>query len=127
MTAQTFILPTGKPGLLAFLDRLPMACKWKVTVEKYAKRRSDQQNRYLWGCAYKALQDTTGQPAEDWHTYMLGEHFGWEEIELFGKKKLRPMRRSSKLSTMEFMDYVAFIQQRAAENGIYISDPNEIA
>ena len=126
MTAQTFILPTGKPALVAFLDRLPMARKWKVTIELYAKRRSDQQNRYLWGVAYKTLQDSTGQPAEDWHTYMLGEHFGWEEIELFGKKKLRPKQRSSKLTTMEFCDYVDFIQQRAAENGIYIPDPNEV-
>ena len=122
---QVFILPQGKTGLIAFLDRLPMAVKWKVTIGRYAKRRSDQQNRYLWGVAYKALQDATGQPAEDWHTYMLGEHFGWEEIELFGKKKIRPQRRSSKLTTMEFMDFVEFIQRRAAENGLYIPDPNE--
>lgn len=125
MTDQIFILPAGKPALLAFLDRLPMAKKWKVTVAAYRKTRSDQQNRYLWGIAYKALQDATGQPATDWHEYMLGEHFGWLEHELFGKKKLCPLGRSSKLSTGEFMDYVAFIQQRAAENGIYIPDPNE--
>ena len=102
-----------------------MVCKWKVTVERYAKKRSDQQNRYLWGVAYKALQDATGQPAEDWHQYMLGEHFGWEEVELFGKKKIRPRGGSSKLSTIEFGNFVDFIQQRAAENGLYIPDPNE--
>jgi len=104
-----------------------MACKWKVTVERYAKRRSDQQNRYLWGIAYKTLQDATGQPAEDWHEYMLGECFGWEVTELFGRKRSRPIRRSSTLTTLEFMDYVAFIQQRAAENGLYIPDPNDAA
>ena len=125
MTAQTFILPQNKPALLAFIDRLPMARKWKITVDLYRKTRSDQQNRYLWGVAYKELQDATGQPAEDWHDYMLGEYLGWEEYELFGKKKIRPMKRSSKMTTMEFMDYVAFIQQRAAENGLYIPDPNE--
>ena len=125
MTAQTFILPTGLAALQTFLQRLPMVCKWKVTVERYAKKRSDQQNRYLWGVAYKTLQDATGQPAEDWHQYMLGEHFGWEEVELFGKKKIRPRGGSSKLSTTEFGDFVDFIQQRAAENGLYIPDPNE--
>jgi len=125
LTAQTFILPTGKAALLAFLDKLPMARKWRVTVELWVKRRSDQQNRYLWGVAYKTLQDATGQEAEDWHDYMLGEHFGWEESELFGKRKLRPRGRSSTLSTTEFMDFVEFIQRRAAENGIYIPDPNE--
>jgi hypothetical protein len=56
---------------------------------------------------------------------MLGEHFGWETLEGFGRKRMRPIRRSSKLSTMEFQDYVAFIQQKAAELGIVIPDPNE--
>ena len=125
MTEQVFILPTGKPALLAFLEKLPMVRKWKVTVCLYQKRRSDQQNRYLWGVAYKVLQEATGQPAQDWHDYFLGEHFGWEKYDMFGKQKLRPLRRSSKLTTMEFMDFVAFIQQRAAENGLYIPDPNE--
>ena len=125
MTQQTFILPQGKDALMAFIDRLPMARKWKVVVDLYKKTRSNEQNRYLWGVAYKALEDATGQPKEDWHDYFLGEHFGWETTELFGKKKLRPLKRSSKLTTSEFCDYVAFIQQRAAENGLYVPDPNE--
>ena len=125
MTQQTFILPQGKDALMAFIDRLPMARKWKVVVDLYKKTRSNEQNRYLWGVAYKALEDATGQPKEDWHDYMLGEFYGWEEKEMFGKKKLRPLKRSSKLTTSEFCDYVAFIQQRAAENGLYVPDPNE--
>jgi len=125
MTAQTFILPNQKAAMLAFIERIPMARKWRVEIALYRKRRSDQQNRYLWGVAYKALKDATGQPADDWHEYFLGEHFGWETVELFGKKKIRPIQRSSKLTTMEFMDFVDFIQSRAAEYGIYIPDPNE--
>jgi len=125
VSESVFILPNQKPALLAFLDRLPMARKWKVAVTFYRKTRSDQQNRYLWGVAYKTLQDATGQEAQDWHEYMLGEHFGWEEYEMFGKRKIRPKQRSSKLTTMEFMDFVDFIQRRAAEYGVYIPDPNE--
>jgi len=125
MKEQVFILPNSKPALLAFLDRLPVSSKWCVAISAYRKRRSDQQNRYLWGVAYKALAEATGQPADDWHEYMLGEMHGWEEYELFGKRKIRPLQRSSKMTTMEFMDFVEFIQSRAAEHGIYISDPNE--
>jgi hypothetical protein len=125
LTAQTFILPNQKAVLLAYIDRLPMARKWRVEISLYRKRRSDAQNRYLWGIAYKALKDATGQPADDWHEYFLGEHFGWEAVEMFGKKKLRPLNRSSKLTTMEFMDFVDFIQMRAAEHNVYIPDPNE--
>lgn len=123
---NSFILPHGKAKLIAFLDRLPAGKnRWRVTVEKYRKRRSNEQNAYLWGVAYKLLEDATGQRKEDWHDYMLGEWGGWEETSLFDKKRMKPIRRSSKLSTGEFSDFVMFIQQRAAEHGLYIPDPGE--
>ena len=125
MTSRSFILPAGKQACLNYLAAVDLAHKWRVTVERYRKARSNEQNRYLWGVAYDALEKATGQPKQDWHEYMLGEHFGWEEVSLFGKKKIRPLNRSSKLSTVEFMDFVHFIQQRAAEHGLYIPDPNE--
>ena len=132
MTA--YVLAKGHPdraivlgNVQSFLARLPDTKSWSIEVSEYHKPRSDSQNRYLWGVAYKALRDATGQDAEDWHEYMLGEWSGWEEYELFGRKKLRPMRRSSKLTTAEFCDYVAFIQQRAAEHGIMIPDADPFA
>ena len=60
---------------------------------------------------------------EDVHEYFLGEHFGWETLDGLGRKRMKPLNRSSKLSKMEFVDYVAFIQQKAAEMGIVIPDP----
>jgi hypothetical protein len=129
--SQTFIIPPENreriaDNLRAFVMQALPGKRLRVEVSEHRKRRSDDQNRYLWGVAYKTLRDATGQEAEDWHEYMLGEWAGWEEYELFGRKRLRPTRRSSKLSTVEFADYVAFVQQRAAENGIYIPDPNEL-
>lgn len=129
MTA-TFVLPKDSRDsaiakVTAFLAATLPGKSVRVTVEQASRKRSDEQNRYLWGVAYKTLEQATGQPAADWHEYALGEHFGWETGDYFGTKKLRPLRRSSKLSTVEFMEFVGFIQQRAAENGIYISDPNE--
>ena len=108
-----------------FLHRLSPSKSWRVEIVRHVKRRSDSQNRYLWGVAYAELARVTGQPAEDWHEYMLGEHYGWESVDMLGRKKLRPIRRSSKLSTQEFAEHVEFIQSRAAEHGIYIPDPNE--
>jgi len=141
VTSRSFILPAGNQACLSYLAALCLdqstgahtkyltpnkeKTKYRVTVERYRKTRSNEQNRYLWGVAYEALEKATGQPKQDWHEYMLGEHFGWEEVSLFGKKKIRPLHRSSKVSTVEFMDFVEFIQQRAAEHGLYIPDPNE--
>lgn len=127
---ETFVLNANDKGratvaanLHRFLDRLPADKSWRVEVKRESARRSDAQNRYLWGVAYAQLAKATGQPAEDWHEYFLGEH--WETVEMLGRRKLRPVRRSSRLTKSEFAQHVEFIQARAAEHGIYIPDPNE--
>lgn len=99
----------------------------EVIVKERKKRRSDEQNRALWGVAYKALRDATGNDPADLHEFFLGEWGGWEVVEVMGQKRRRPMRRSSKLSTQEFSDYYAFIQRRAAEAGFFVPDPGEVA
>jgi hypothetical protein len=115
----------------AFLRGLAPHKAWAVKVKEHKPKRSDNQNRYLWGVVYATIlkdggEALAGWSAEDLHEYFLGEHFGWETLEGFGKKRIRPIRRSSKLNKIEFMDYVAFIQQRAAELGIYVPDPHEL-
>lgn len=107
------------------LMNLPMA-RYRVTVEEAKPVRSDPQNRYLWGLVYVTILQAgklEGWTANDIHEYLLGEHFGWEVVEGFGRKRQRPIRRSSKLNKQEFSDFVAFIQQRMAKHGIFIPDP----
>ena len=116
--------PTVLSSLFGLLQTLRQDREWLITVAQYSPKRSDDQNKALWGLAYKIIEERTGQEAADWHSYFLGEWAGWEEVEMFGKKKLRPKRRSSKLTTTEFADYFDFIQRRAAENGIVIPDPD---
>jgi hypothetical protein len=114
--------------LTGFLEKLPEGKAWRVEVSEQKTKRSDSQNAYLWGVVYRTILDSEalqGWRAEDVHEYMCGEHFGWETLEGFGRKRLRPLRRSSKLSTTEFMDFISFIQQKMAELGIYIPDANE--
>jgi hypothetical protein len=118
--------------LLEFLVELPESKPWRVTVEPYKKRRSTQANAYLWGVCYATIlrdggEALRGWDAEDLHEYFLGEHFGWEETEGFGRKRLKPVKRSSKLGTMEFVDFVDFVKRKSAEFGIYIPDANEEA
>ena len=132
--SQEFYVPIGqeRPAALARITRLVQGLdlkkRWLVTVAEHRPRRSDPQNRYLWGVVYPTILKAgtlEGWTADDIHDYLLGEHFGWETVEGFGKKRLRPLRRSSKLNKQEFSDFVAFIQRRMAEHGIYVPDPNE--
>jgi hypothetical protein len=96
---------------------------WDVKVIEKKRQRSEQQNRYLWGVCYAELvKALPGWDAEDVHEYMLGEWSGWETLSGFGKKRLRPLRRSSRLNKQEFADFVSFIQRKAAEHGVFIPD-----
>ena len=92
--------------------------------------RSMEQNAYLWGVCYATILEQGGLTeqgwrAEDLHEYFLGEHFGWQSLAAFGRKRLRPVHRSSTLKKAEFSDFIAYIQQKAAEMGVYIPDPEE--
>src|SRR5690606_16923053 len=98
---------------------------WLVEIKRYARRRSDQQNRYLWGVVYPAfLRVLPGWEAGDVHEYLLGEHFGWERLEGMGRTRLKPIKRSSKLTKAEFSEYTEFCQRKGAEHGVYIPDPD---
>lgn len=130
--SQTFILPPDTAdreriasNLHEFVMQALPGKRLKVIVDVAKKRRSDDQNRALWGVAYKVLSAETGNEPAALHDYFLGEHFGWEVIDVMGQKKRTPKRRSSGLSTVEFADFYNFIQRRAAELGYYVPDPGE--
>ena len=114
----------GKRRLLEELRATMLPYRVKITKGK----RSLEQNAYLWGVVYPTFLRESGLGehgwrAEDLHEWFLGEHFGWETLEGLGRKRVRPMNRSSDLGKLEFSDYVGFIQQKAAEMGVVIPDP----
>lgn len=132
MTTQIFILPkTDRQRIADNLHSFVLSAmpgkELRVEVCEYRKRRSQDQNAALWGVAYKTLHDATGNDPDDLHTYFLGEWGGWETIDVMGQKRRVPIRRSSKLTTVEFAEFYAFIQQRSAETvGVYIPDPDPL-
>ena len=129
--SQTFVLhkdssrASVRDRLVRFLDMLPDDRAWLVEIKRHARRRSDQQNRYLWGVVYPAfLRVLPGWDAGDVHEYLLGEHFGWERLEGMGRTRLKPIKRSSKLTKAEFAEYTEFCQRKGAEHGVYVPDPD---
>jgi hypothetical protein len=140
--ADTFILPANDPqlretrigNLVRFLRQLPANCAWAVETKRHKRRRSDPQNRYLNGVAYKILAQATGYERDDISEYLCGQYFGWKEKRVPGKRVVQvPIRttttneggRYAPLNTSEFAEYVAFVQRFGAEHGVYIPDPNE--
>lgn len=94
-------------------------------------RRSNDQNALLWALYGDVLAQggelLRGWTKEDLHEYALGEHFGWDVSEAFGRKRMKPKRRSSRLAKTEFADFVDGFVRRMAEHGIVLTLPNEKA
>ena len=101
---------------------------WQITVEPFRRPRSHQQNAYLWGVVYPTIIEAGGEALKGWsaddlHEYFLGEIYGWETLQGFGRKRLKPVKRSSRMTKAEFMDYLEKISQRCAQMGIVIPEP----
>ena len=54
----------------------------------------------------------------DGHFNFLGEIFGWETLTGLGKKRLRPLKRTSRMTKQEFTEYLHGIENRLIELGI---------
>lgn len=132
---QPVYLPKNQPRaepiarLIRALSVLPEDKAYTVEVKERKRTRSLQQNAFLWmtydTILKEAPEELQGWTRDDLHEFFLIDHFGHEVLEGFGRKRLKPLKRSSKLSTVEFMEFVAHIQQFMAERGVYLPDPNE--
>lgn len=131
---QSFVLPRlmvrdrAIERIATVLNALPQDRAWRIQVSENKPKRSEQQNRYLWGVVYRTILDAgqlQGWDAEDVHEYLLGEWSGWEVVIGFGRKRMKPIRRSSALNKQEFAEYIDFIQRKMAEHGIYIPDADK--
>ena len=132
METPSIILPRLKPreGIITRIGQVLASLDedkaWRVSIEEYKPTRSGQQNRYLWaiyGYILKVGGETMGGwTKDDLHEFFLGEHLGWERKELFGRPRMVPVKRSSRMNKQEFADFIAFIQQYMAERGVFIPD-----
>ena len=116
--------------LTRVLEALPADRRWLLELNEWKPKRTDMQNRYLWGGVYPAILKSGGETLRGWtavdvHEYCLGECFGWETLGGFGRRRLRPLRRSAKMNKQEFSDFVSFIKTRMAEHGIFVPEPDE--
>lgn len=91
-----------------------------VYIGKPTKDRTLPQNSYLWGVPYKIIAEETGSDVDSVHYEMVG---------MFLRESggtIPRIKSTTKLSTIEFNEYVDRIIRWAAEFlGLYIPLPNE--
>lgn len=144
---MSFLLPKCDKGHVArsrdigrvcvALESLEESKAWRVSVEEVKSERSLQQNKYLFGVAYKLLSEATGVEKHELHAEFLKMVFGsrlkrvktlrgWREEEVPVRTTTTDEQgRRSVLGKVAFSEFVAFIQRYAAqEANVYIPDPD---
>lgn len=98
------------------------------TILKKARRTTDQN------ALIHALFDDTiklggealgGWTREDVKEWALGEYWGWDEHKAFGRTRLKPKRRSSRLTKQEMSDFIEWYVRTMAGHGIVLQLPGE--
>lgn len=106
------------------LEELPESMAYRVSMEEAKPTRTLSQNAMLWAL-YGEIIKRGGEAMQGWtkddlHDFFLGEHFGWEKLTGMGRPRMRPLRRSSRLSKSEFSDFVESIHRFMAHRGVVL-------
>ena len=92
-------------------------------------RRTNDQNALLWALYDDVLKQggetLGGWSRDDLHEWLLGTHFGWDRMDALGMKRMKPKRRSSKLTKSEFSDLVETLVREMAQHGIQLQLPGD--
>ena len=94
----------------------------EITLGKYSKSRSNNQNSYLWGVLYKLISDNTGMSSNEVHDAMRLKFL------LDREGKIPTLRSTKSLNTTEFEEYCSAIRMFCSEFlDFYAPEPNEIS
>ena len=96
-----------------------------VTVKKYKRQRSGQQNKYYWS-ALEIISKETGDDVDSLHTYFRRKFLAPVEKTVMGQKVLC-LRSTTDLNTAEFVEYMDRIIAEVAPFGIAIPIPGDMA
>ena len=131
------ILPaTDRERAIASLVRLLTDyCPGKpveVSIRPFKRKRTNRQNAALFGVAYPAVREQTGEDVNRLHWYACGQFFGWKQVETFGKVSQEPVRTTTTDENGDrdvvpwdvFSDFYAAFQREMAGMGIDVPDPD---
>lgn len=92
----------------------------ELTIRKERNSRTLSQNAYYWGVVIEILAENYGYEPEEMH-----EALKFKFLKTHDDSELVTVRSTTKLSTVEFGDYLDRIMRWAAQEGIYIPSAGE--
>ncbi|MCP4466522.1 MAG: hypothetical protein GY813_07225 [Halieaceae bacterium] len=89
--------------------------KFHVTIKKYKRNRSLEQNAKL-HALFRSIANHTGNTVGEIKDYCCTEYLGDKCYEFRGRERTRSIR-TSEINTAECADFIERVQQLAAELG----------
>ena len=83
---------TSKELLVSTINNLDVNRDWSIEIKQWREKRSRAQDAYYWAAIVHPVALDTGNENEDIHQWLLGECFGWEEHNVMGNRRKRPVR-----------------------------------
>ena len=123
---QFFILksPEIRNNAINFINALNIDHReYSVEVKQYRKNRSNAQNRLLWSWI-GIISDETGYTPDELHEYLKTRLLGVEEKTIMGHDIFIP-KSTTKLTALEFTQYLEKIEMLAMEMGINLPHPSD--
>jgi len=115
--------------VIAGLDK--MRGVWRVTFTKFRRRRSDEQNKYLWSVVYPTVRDGMKETwhvertVQEVHCWLRGKFLTFHDVDQStgGRVPVQPSSTSD-LSVEEFTHYIDQIRQFADKHlNVYVPTP----
>ena len=120
---------TAKDKAIHRIKVLDAEKDWEVIIRRYRKPRSNAQLAYFWGGVVQTVVEETGNDKNDIHDFLCGEYFGWQECEMFGAKRKKPIRTLTSpepLTVEEMVNFCEWCASRMAQENIIIPPPHEV-
>jgi len=95
-----------------------------IKVKQHRANRSDRANRYYFGVVVPMLAEFCGYDKDEMHETLAMKFLRIEDCPLTGAPR---RKRTPKCDTQEFADYVDACIRLAAEHGVVIPEPGEVA
>lgn len=98
-----------------YIKNLPKIVE--LVVRPWRKKRTNQQNRYLWGVPYALIADYTGMDKDSVHEFLTAKFLPNSitiESKRGEKETIETARSTTRLTTTEFNCYVKDIRSFAA-------------
>lgn len=96
----------------------------ELTIKKRRTKRTDPQNRYYFGVVVKLLAEHCGYETDEMHEALAMRFLRIEDCPITGAPR---RKRTPKTDTEEFARYLDSCIRLAAELGVVIPSPSEVA